>query len=82
MEEERRLGIGDVQKERIILEKERNELAREKEQIRRERDAIDQNKRIGAESQAREAALVNRLQVKNIMNNQNLKSKNVTTLNL
>jgi hypothetical protein len=63
--EERRLGMEDVQKERIILEKERNDLAREKEQIRRERDAIDQNRRMGAESQAREAELVNRLQVKN-----------------
>jgi hypothetical protein len=57
-----------VQKERIILERERNDLAREKEQIRRERDAIDHNRRMGAESQAREAELVNRLQVKKIGN--------------
>ena len=64
VEAERRLGMEDVQKERIILERERNELAIEKEQIRRERDAIDQNKRMAAERQAREAEMVNRLQVK------------------
>ena len=68
VEEERRVRMEDVQKERIILERERNDLAREKEQIRRERDAIDHNRRMGAESQAREAELVNRLQVKKIGN--------------
>jgi hypothetical protein len=65
VEAERTLWMEDVQKGRIILEKERNDLGREEEQIRRERDAIDQNRRMAAESQAREAALVNKLQVKN-----------------
>ena len=64
VEAERRLGMEDVEKERIILERGRNELAIEKEQIRRERDAIDQNKRMAAEIQAREAEMVNILQVK------------------
>ena len=63
MEEERRRGVELLAKERLGLERARREAGAEREQLGRDREALDQQRASLQQTRAREADIVNKLQV-------------------
>ena len=64
MEEERRRGVELLAKERLGLERARREAGAEREQLGRDREALDQQRASLQQTRAREADIVNKLQVR------------------
>ena len=65
VEEERKRSTEILIKERLGLDREKREMRSEREKLAREREALEQQVTRFSESQAREADLVNKLQVRN-----------------
>ena len=63
VEEERRRGVELLAKERLGLERARREAGAEREQLGRDREALDQQRASLQQTRAREADIVNKLQV-------------------
>ena len=63
VEEERRRASDILSKERLVLDRERKECQLEKDKISQDRMVLDQQQQMFKQSQAREADLVNKLQV-------------------
>ena len=64
VEEERRRGVELLAKERLGLERARREAGAEREQLGRDREALDQQRASLQQTRAREADIVNKLQVR------------------
>ena len=63
VEEERRRGVELLAKERLGLERARREAGAEREQLGRDREALEQQRASLQQTRAREADIVNKLQV-------------------
>ena len=63
MEEERQRGVELLAKERLGLERARREAGAEREQLGRDREALEQQRASLQHTRAREADIVNKLQV-------------------